>query len=249
MKQNLNNISLHIANSFKKGEVYVDSSENRKLHRVGLPYEVKHSLNSIKQKDFTMIGKKFDSESNLSPILQEEIIKFSGLKEEDLKGGKVKIEALKDEEWSINCLIETKDYYLENNYYGQGVAEITFMEVKQSGGGKGLQILENQISTLKTKGFKKIILQANRDDDREPKHVGYYTWARFGFMPTLSDSFKVNDHLKKNSRKEASLEELMSTEEGRGWWKQNGITYKANFDLGEDSYSMELLKAYKGSKF
>lgn len=111
--------------------------------------------------------------------------------------------------------------------------------------GIGTQIFNNQIKNFKEKGFKTVKTTAAKSNI----YNGYYTWARLGYNinnPVEKKYFKrlMEDSEDKDFKKIESLSELMSTEKGRKFWKENGFQFDGTFDLSDDSESMFILNEY-----
>jgi hypothetical protein len=85
---------------------------------------------------------------------------------------------------------------------------------------------------------------------RNPRFNGYYTWARLGYNAELSnaerDSLKAT--LNPELRKAKTLLDLMKTEEGQNWWKENGEGGLMRFDLKTNSRSRKQLRNYLNEK-
>ncbi len=73
----------------------------------------------------------------------------------------------------------------------------------------------------------------------------YYTWARLGYSidgPQDQEDFEqlISDY----GRNEKSMIELMQTNEGREFWRNNGFWWQGVFDLSPDSENIEALNNY-----
>ena len=82
-------------------------------------------------------------------------------------------------------------------------------------------------------GFDKIITVAAKTDTMN----GYYTWAKLGYeINTKSelgtvDQVMFDNLMKDNKRKEKTLQELISTNEGAIFWKENGFSFNGVLNL------------------
>lgn len=118
-------------------------------------------------------------------------------------------------------------------------------ELRVNKPGVGRQILRDEVANAKAAGIKKIVTEAagsatNRD------YNGYYTWARYGYDRSLE--YIQDDNVRaatiaKFPEAETILD-IMATEEGRQWWKKNGGSWDAEFDLTPGSRSLQVFDAY-----
>ena len=81
------------------------------------------------------------------------------------------------------------------------------------------------------------------------QYNGYYTWPRLGYdQPIALIANSDPDAFAKIRAKWPTAEtvlDIMSTLEGRQWWKENGVELlDARFDLSPGSRSMQILEAY-----
>jgi GNAT superfamily N-acetyltransferase len=79
---------------------------------------------------------------------------------------------------------------------------------------------------------------------------GYYTWPRFGYdgeipreIRTLIEAGQVSP-----PGDPRRVSDLMKTEEGRAWWKENGTSFRATFDLEDGSLSRRVWDGYLAEK-
>jgi hypothetical protein len=72
---------------------------------------------------------------------------------------------------------------------------------------------------------------------------------RLGYKPNDGEDIEfvenANFELGTNVK---SITELMYSQEGRDYWKKNGESFYANFDLSKNSYSMKTLEEYVKNK-
>ena len=121
---------------------------------------------------------------------------------------------------------------------------------------RGTEMLAKQIEALKRAGVSRIETCA-AGDPRDPDNVanGYYTWPRLGYdgevprdvwerMPPEVRE-KANP---KGTSEGSSVRALMADDSTREWWKKNGKTFRAKFDLSDDSPNMIALAEYRASK-
>ena len=174
------------------------------------------------------------------PVTAEQIARAAGA----MPGAKVKISAGYDEvKVTINhkdydCIREfnIKDKWIENAYFA----------AQETGKGIGTDVFASQVKAAAELGFKDIVTTATGEYGDED-YNGYYTWPRLGY-----DTEIYNLPQKRSINREfpeaKSLSDLMKTPEGRSWWKQNGTTFRAVFDLNEGSQSRKVLDAYVAAK-
>ncbi len=121
------------------------------------------------------------------------------------------------------------------------------IEVHTQGRGIGTNLLINQVTEARKLGFTEIHLYAARSDE----YNGYYTWGRLGFTMRLQqskDEFTTLMH--DNKRPEKTLKDLLSTAEGRNFWKQPdiGFPWEGIFIVDSKSDNSQLLNKYLLSK-
>lgn len=104
--------------------------------------------------------------------------------------------------------------------------------------GLGLQIHYRQACCAATCGVDWIVTIAGRRHDEN----GYYTWPRYGFDSALPHS--IRRRLPIGLEQSRTLLDLMSSEKGREWWKEHGVTIRVRFDLAPDSRSHQVLAEY-----
>lgn len=78
---------------------------------------------------------------------------------------------------------------------------------------------------------------------------GYYSWARMGFDTSINEVKKVlNNKLPDEFSECERLSDIMSTPQGRQWWKENGSDIDLEFDLSKGSRSIDILTNYLKEK-
>lgn len=130
--------------------------------------------------------------------------------------------------------------------------------------GLGTKIFATQVAQARAAGVKKIKCNAFRDPSR-PDWVGYKVWPKLGYDgeipfdkpvdPELSTDVAppfpkdLEDRVKKAGFKEPyRVSHLLQVEGGAEWWDENGVSFNAEFDLGDDSLSMKVLGSYLDAK-
>jgi len=121
------------------------------------------------------------------------------------------------------------------------VVENQFFELHEDHRGKGLgaRALLQQIQSAGELGVSHIETEAARNDDEGM--VGYYVWPRLGYdgdVPSPPPSPGGED----------SMSDLMSSQKGRDWWKDNGQTVTLKFDPSPASRGRQVLEAYAKAK-
>lgn len=102
-----------------------------------------------------------------------------------------------------------------------------------TGEGLGTKVFSQQVAEAAKAGFTEITTTAARDEHSN----GYYTWARLGYDGDVEGPDGPT-----------KVSALMKTKEGRDWWKANGHSFDAAFDLAEGSQSRRVLDAYVQEK-
>lgn len=114
--------------------------------------------------------------------------------------------------------------------------------------GRGAEIFNSQIQTLRNAGFNEVTVTAGGSYGSSMN--GYYTWARFGYEPTNNPTMGVsqfNDHLQSKGITNSNVSkftDIMKTDEGRDWWTLNGRQWSGTFKLQGDGYSINTLNSY-----
>lgn len=108
----------------------------------------------------------------------------------------------------------------------------------------GTRLFAYMVMQAKLKGVAYIVTEAAREftmPDGETRDAnGYYTWARWGANCTLSNDFY---HIPEQFRNK-ELVDIMQTEDGRRWWRDNGQTEEMIFDLRGQNKSLDTLFNY-----
>ncbi|HEX7868574.1 MAG TPA: hypothetical protein VF455_00530 [Chryseobacterium sp.] len=85
---------------------------------------------------------------------------------------------------------------------------------------------------------------ANKNDPKKA-YNGYITWARFGFTMDPESQKRYERKLTENGQKIMPLHTLLSTDEGRDYWKDKGHSWDGIFSLAPNSPNRNLFNQYK----
>lgn len=119
--------------------------------------------------------------------------------------------------------------------------EYVVLKPQHTAQGLGIRMFAHQAYMAKTVGIQQIFLRAVAD----ASYNGAYTWPRYGFQALMD----VPDQAKFATLFPGvkDLAELMSTEQGRAWWKSKAFTLSMYFDLNEPICT-DTLEAYMAEK-
>ncbi len=138
--------------------------------------------------------------------------------------------------------------YLRRDKDGKLFIKNDIFEVDEDkqGSGIGSEIFSRQVQTASAMGVSYLVCEAaGRPGD---KMNGYYTWPRMGYDAPIA-SIENAVKIKKQFPEAKTLLDVMASEEGRDWWKANGLDIeKATFDLTSDSRSMKIHAAYMAER-
>lgn len=188
----------------------------------------------------------------------------------DLGGGKLRIETAVNGAYAKRTFGRDRDGKL---YVHNDIFRVYFQDdpnpnpppkwLQVNPATNGAEMLSNQIRASRAAGLAYLETHAARADADHPNDAmnGYYTWPRLGYDDSIG-SRKV-DKLRREepqlyqllvdnpvgSPKANSVLNLMSTEEGRKWWKKHGEDlFDMKFDLTPGSLSMRTNAAYAQSR-
>jgi len=111
----------------------------------------------------------------------------------------------------------------------------------------GTKLFCNQVVAAREKGFKVIYTTAMGKEDGD-NWTGYYTWGRLGYQMILGDDERFIRLMEGSNRHEQGIWELLSSEEGRVFWLENGFTWMGQFLLHDGSSTLEQLRNYLKEK-
>lgn len=201
---------------------------------------IKHYPNSVKV-SITTIAQKMAETFGYST---DDLLLLAG--GVPIKGSNVKYDIDYNEEYEYFCVksynmhynIERK-IYLQENYI-----ENYLMNVIKTNRGTGLSLFMNQVRRARALGFQKMEVYAAQGAGWN----GYITWAKFGYVMDASDDARFLKLMASSSRKEKTVFELVSTEDGANFWEDYGFPFNATFDLSDNSQSMKNLRCYLNRK-
>jgi len=114
--------------------------------------------------------------------------------------------------------------------------------------GLGTKLLTSQIEKARQLGMMTMTCEAYRDD---PGFVGYKVWPRLGYdgpIPVEKTGLpqKYQEALAQAGHEQPwRIQQLYALgKDAIDWWDEHGTTFKAEFDLADDSMSMKLFEAY-----
>jgi len=111
-------------------------------------------------------------------------------------------------------------------------------------GGKsrvGTYIFINEVIQARKLGIGCLKVSAAKSE----RFNGYYTWARLGYsIDDPGDQRDFEQLIADYGRSEQSMIELMKTNEGREFWKDQGFWSQGIFDLTPNSQNIEALNNY-----
>lgn len=111
--------------------------------------------------------------------------------------------------------------------------------------GLGTEIFGAQVDAAVSHGYTRMECDAARG----PGLNGHYTWPRLGYTGEVSGPrTEVIAGVPLPKQQSTRVELLMATPEGRAWWKENGHSFHATFDVTEGSYSRRTLDAYRAER-
>ena len=120
--------------------------------------------------------------------------------------------------------------------------------LSEKGTGRGTEIFAFQVEQASKHGFAYLTCSAVGGEEAN----GHYTWPRLGYDQSLESVAKqskrdaeIVDRASKLFPDAKSVLDIMSTKNGRDWWKENGADMAhATFDLSKGSRSQKILAAY-----
>jgi hypothetical protein len=168
---------------------------------------------------------------------------------------KVTVEAGKDGK-SLSVAVEGPGLKATRTFVrlGPGVVCVNeYIRLEDTGGGRGSDVFARQVEQCAANGVVQLQCHAARKNDRGADAFnGYYTWPRLGYDQDFED-LEMQGPTATRLVAEAQrlfpgadrVADLMTTKEGRDWWKANGTDLLVcRFDLREGSRSRQVLDTY-----
>lgn len=148
--------------------------------------------------------------------------------------------SVKFENAELGVYAKRRIYLFDRQVYNE------YLSIDQSkqGAGTGTAILLAQVRNASRLRFKNIKCFAAGGGMN-----GYYTWPRLGYDGPIPDHAKTR--LSKDFKGAASysrISDLMKKPDLRAWWKANGTSFDADFDLTPNSQSRKVLSNYARAK-
>lgn len=110
--------------------------------------------------------------------------------------------------------------------------------------GIGLQCFVRQVNWCERLGIKSAHTFGGRDHNEN----GYYSWPRYGFDAVLPIEWRNEIFLDKRIptrvKRAVSVLDVMATETGREFWRNQGIALALHFDCEQQSRSRRVLQNY-----
>lgn len=131
--------------------------------------------------------------------------------------------------------------YIKNDYFE--------LSGDKKGGGTGLDCFNRQVEAARQLGFTRIKTHAAGDysSARSGDFNGYYTWPLFGYdMPLAGVQSSIKQKAEEKFPGVRTVRDIFDKPGGADWWLVNGGNlFTAEFDLKDNSRSMQALAGYK----
>jgi len=146
---------------------------------------------------------------------------------------------------TLQILTKTNSYYLHRTInFRLGVIFNDKMVVYEKDNHIGTSLFLNQVKYARLANFRKLATTAVAPDGID-EWDGYYRWARLGYqMNDRNDIEDLLEMLRYFPHPVKDLSELVLSESGYKFWKENGFTWTGDFDLRDESKSMLHLEKY-----
>tara|TARA_Y100000034_G_scaffold128742_1_gene183917 strand:- start:6 stop:1856 length:1851 start_codon:yes stop_codon:yes gene_type:complete len=113
--------------------------------------------------------------------------------------------------------------------------------------GIGLRMAGDIIKSASKLGLSHIRTYAE-GNKKDPKYIGYYVWPLLGFNTDLTNPEKKKLRVAGFDPVPKDTNDLMSTQKGRDWYKDNGRARMCLFDMSDGSKSRQVFSAYYNEK-
>ena len=183
-------------------------------------------------------------------VTAAEIVSWTGVEQDDL--GQGAFVTLDSTGHSVAVTVRSN----RNGAYIKLMREYTRTRAEHhtaEAAGNGLRLFTASVERLRSAGFTRITTHAARSQE----YNGYYTWFRYGYdspfparlVPTLPPDwqswFPAGEAPPVGQLR---MLEVMSSQAGRDWWRANGESLAATFDLDPTSPSSVTLREYQRAK-
>ena len=129
-------------------------------------------------------------------------------------------------------------------YPATRTARIATSRLRGQKEGTSKELFTRQVEGMQKLGIKRIDVKAT--GSKKSGNDGYYEMMEFGVKPTRRQSKLIADKYNiYKSDKQPKLrkgEDLMKSEAGRKWWKENGFAFDGTFDPSKNSQQYKNLK-------
>lgn len=136
------------------------------------------------------------------------------------------------EEFIMRIDLNKKKFYV--------VSLITTGKVKNLSFG----ILTHQQYFGRKNGFERIVINA----EKAPGKFGYLIWGKYGFLMFSHYNKNFQEELKGFDTRITSIFELVRSEAGYKFWKDNGWSWGGYFDLNLNSQNMKIYRVVRNEK-
>ena len=200
------------------------------------------------------INKSIDDNGGVIPTwgfgIKELINLTGGIPSQEIQELELRISSTTCEAMDIS--VKTNLYEVERVInLTDGIISNTHMYVFDQQKQIGTRLFCNQVIAAKLRRFREIQTFAMGRDSGE-SWTGFYAWGRLGYQMILNDDTRFLQMMTTEGRPETNLWELLSTEEGKSFWLDNGFSWMGQFILDDDSLAMQQLRSYlyeKGLSF
>ena len=129
-------------------------------------------------------------------------------------------------------------------YPATRTARIATSRLRGQKEGTSRELFIRQVEGMQKLGIKRIDIKAT--GSKKSGNDGYYEMMEFGVKPNrrqsklIADKYNIYKNDKQSKLKKG--ENLMNTEAGRKWWKENGFAFDGTFDPSKNSEQYKKLK-------
>ncbi len=178
----------------------------------------------------SIVGKEVNEHeiASIAGLHDGEFQLFSSIEEINILGGndQYKVDRTIKRDNNGRLVLHANSFQVNDDVRGQGI---------------GASVFDRMTKQAKSLGVDRIETNAAGG-----AFNGYYTWPRFGYDANIPKEWK--SALPEGFENAGKLSDLMKSEDGRKWWKENGLGMKMSFDLKEESMSNKIWDAYQSEK-